>query len=407
MVLRGILLLSLSGFLGSFVLLGHIASTLAPMYALAMLAVTGYVMARGPRHTLTSFLEYLCSWTMAPRWLFLALAALSLLWTARPAGLAEGSSLTRVLTLLLIQTSAWVVYDATRRLGEFENVLRIIFYSSALGASIALLDLDAVGGYRIRGMFGNPNVLAITGTLGLLTFIGYLCTSMARWERVLAVIPVIALQAAVFSSGSRKGLLGLVIVWLTGLVQRRTRGMTMMVIGLALTASLAAFALAPKLLQDAAFRNLNRLATTFEQSTTSATIDFSAAERARFIEEGLALMAEAPIFGHGLDTFRSLSGEGSYAHNNYIELGVGLGLVGVLVFYTFPLVLIYLLSRLRWRGTSDAGQLAAFGLATLGLILVMDVGAVTYMSKLVSIVPIIIAGAIDARTNADRPRWRA
>lgn len=401
--LRAILLISLSGFLFSFVLLGHVTSTLLPMYALAGLSVAGYVLARGFRNTLTSFADYLSSPSMAPRWAFLALAALSLLWTFRPGGREGESSLTRVLTLYLIQVSAWVVYDATRRLGEFNNILRIIFYSAAIGAALALFDLNANASFRIKGLFGNPNVLAMTGVLAVLAFVVCLSTSVARWERALGVFIVVVLHVAVLASGSRKGLIGLAYVWLVGFALRRTRKLTAAIIGAVLLAALSGFAVAPKHLQDMALRNVYRLSMIFLQSTSSATVDFSYAERARFIEKGVALMAESPVFGSGLDTFRTLSGEGAYAHNNYIELGVAVGVLGVLVFYAFPLWLLYGLAKLRQDCTGDASLSATFGLAALALILVMDVAAVTYMSKLLSILPILFAGRLDSGAAVNRP----
>jgi O-antigen ligase len=405
--LRAILLLSLAGFLFSFVLLGHIESTLLPMYALAMFAVGVYVLARGLHNTVISFSDYLGSRTMAPRWAFLALAAFSLLWTFRPGGGEGGSSLTRVLTLFLIHTSAWVVYDATRRLGEFNNILRIIFYSTALGATLALLDLSANESFRIQGLYGNPNVLAMTGVLAVLAFIVYLSAFVARWEKILGVILVVLLHVAVLASGSRKGLVGLVFVWLLGLGLRRTRKLTVVTVGMVLMTALAGFAAAPKQLQDAALRNVYRLGVIFLQSSSSATVDFSYAERSRFIEKGIALMAESPVFGSGLDTFRTLSGEGAYAHNNYVELGVAVGLVGILVFYAFHLGLLYGLAKLQRRARGCLRSDATFGLAALALILVMDVAAVTYMSKLLSILPILLAGKLDALHASDRPGWRA
>lgn len=406
-ILRLTLLLSLAAYLFSFVVLGHIDSTLPLMYALALTGLAGYTLARGLRNTLESFLEYLGSETMLLRWAFLALAALSLLWSSRTGGPGGGSGLNRMLTLFLIQISGWMVYDAVRRLGQFDSVLRIIFYSAAVGALIALIDLKSIEGYRIRGFFGNPNSLAIAGTLGLLAFVAYLSTVMHRWEKVLALLLVVVLHVAVFASGSRKGIVGLVYIWLIGALVRRTRRSTLVIVGLALAVGLTAFNFAPRPLKAIAFRNLDRLGAIFEQSTTSATVDYSTVLRARFIERGLALMTEAPIFGQGLDAFRLISGEGTYAHNNYIDLGVGVGVLGLIIYYGWPLILMYGLARLLWQGDPRAGQIAAFGLAALGLILLIDVAAVSYMSKIVSIVPVLLAGELDARRPQADVRWSA
>lgn len=406
-LLRLVLLFSLAVYLFSFIVLGHIDSTLPLMYALSLAGLAGYTLARGPRNTLESFLEYLGSETMLLRWAFLALAALSLLWSSRTGGPGGGSGLNRMMTLFLIQISGWMVYDAVRRLGEFDNAVRIVFYSAAIGALIALLDIKSMEGYRIRGYFGNPNSLAIAGTLGLLAFVAYLSTIMPRWEKVSALLLVVVLHIAVFASGSRKGIAGLAYIWLIGLALRRTRRSTLAIVGLAFAVGLTAFNFAPRPLKAVAFRNLDRLGAIFVQSTTSATVDYSTVLRARFIERGLALMTEAPIFGHGLDAFRLISGEGTYAHNNYIDLGVGVGVIGLIIYYGWLFTLIYGLASLLWRGDPRAGQIAVFGLAVLGLILLIDVAAVSYMSKIVSLVPVLLAAELDARRRQVRVHWSA
>lgn len=404
-MLRWILLLGLAGYLFSFIVLGHIASTLPAMYGLAILSFAGYAIARGVKNSASSFVEYLSSWTLGLRWGFILFAALSLLWTARTAIGTPGSGASRVLTLVLIQLSGWLVYDAVRELGEFDNVLRIIFYSAAAGAAIALLDYSKVDAFRIRGIFGNPNVLAMTGSLGLLAFVAHLTSVVRLWERLLDVPLIIVLHTAVFASGSRKGVLGLVFVWGVGLLLKRSRKMTTVVILVALAAGFTGFAVAPSSIKFATIRSLQRLGTTFVQSQTTATIDFSTAERARFVEEGLALMAESPLLGHGIDAFRVLSGEGTYAHNNYIDLGVGVGLIGVLLFYAFPITLLYRLVRLYClRGAGDTPRGAAFGVSALLLILILDLGAVTYMAKLISIIPIVLVAVVDeGRQFGPRP----
>ena len=55
--------------------------------------------------------------------------------------------------------------------------------------------------------------------------------------------------------------------------------------------------------------------------------------RQDLIEKGIEWFKERPIFGHGIGTFSYLNDDGYYAHNGYIELLVGMGLVGTIVFF--------------------------------------------------------------------------
>lgn len=55
--------------------------------------------------------------------------------------------------------------------------------------------------------------------------------------------------------------------------------------------------------------------------------------RQQLIEQGLEWFKERPVFGYGIGTFAYLHGAGEYAHNGYIELLVGMGLVGTIAFF--------------------------------------------------------------------------
>lgn len=69
---------------------------------------------------------------------------------------------------------------------------------------------------------------------------------------------------------------------------------------------------------------------------------------------GLTWFTESPIIGHGINCFRILSnktiifgGRLIYAHNNYVELLVDLGIVGIIIYYAAHIMLIktYMLIR--------------------------------------------------------------
>jgi O-antigen ligase len=63
-------------------------------------------------------------------------------------------------------------------------------------------------------------------------------------------------------------------------------------------------------------------------------IDGSTSERMGMIVSGLSMFTQKPIFGWGLGAFTDLGGFETYAHNNYVELLVAVGLVGTLVYYS-------------------------------------------------------------------------
>ena len=59
----------------------------------------------------------------------------------------------------------------------------------------------------------------------------------------------------------------------------------------------------------------------------------STVKRMDMIQFGFELFKDKPLFGYGMDTFRILYSSGQYSHNNFIELLVGMGSIGFIVYY--------------------------------------------------------------------------
>ena len=101
--------------------------------------------------------------------------------------------------------------------------------------------------------------------------------------------------------------------------------------------------------------------------------DGSSIERQAMINTGLSAFWDRPLFGHGINCFKDIFktvGREAYAHNNYIELMVDVGIVGLLVYYAY---LIYILIVPK-RFTKDV----LFASSLLLAVLVTDYGRVSY-----------------------------
>lgn len=74
--------------------------------------------------------------------------------------------------------------------------------------------------------------------------------------------------------------------------------------------------------------------------------DGSISDRRHMIEVGLEAFLEKPFFGYGINCFKIIYGEAAgwtvYSHNNYIELLVGTGFIGLLVYYLYILQILLL-----------------------------------------------------------------
>ena len=73
-------------------------------------------------------------------------------------------------------------------------------------------------------------------------------------------------------------------------------------------------------------------------------VDGSINSRHKLIEFGIKWFKEKPLLGHGMYTFMALSGNyfaySWYAHNNYIEILVGTGIIGIIFYYWYYLFIL-------------------------------------------------------------------
>ena len=77
-------------------------------------------------------------------------------------------------------------------------------------------------------------------------------------------------------------------------------------------------------------------------------IDNSADSRQGFVSDSWEYYAKKPLLGYGPDKFREVVGQGYYAHNNFVEIGINWGLAGQISYYLCYLaILIGIFKRQR------------------------------------------------------------
>lgn len=382
--LKAALKASTAGVVASVVLLGYIVETQLAFYALMGVSLVVYMLARGEK-LFGALLDYLTSGKIAWRWAFIVWAILSLLWTSR-----GRLSVDRAITLVEIQVVGLVFFDAARNLGLSRWILNWVFGCAVVAAAHALLTEDPSVVERLAGLYPSPNMLGMFCVIGLAVFMSI----ASKPRNVMAIVGLYAaaffLLGGIVGSASLKGLVGLVLVCGLGAVLVASRKRSGAFIGAAagLGTLLIIFVKPLRLVWEHALYRAEITLTTFG---TTVGVNESVVERTRFIQKGMDLIAESPVFGRGLDTFRWLSDEGTYAHNNVVEIGVALGVVGVVLYYGFHLSIIG--SALRLRRTDDfVWRFIAIAVPTL---LLLDMAVVSYASKLSTMLLIMSVGWLE------------
>jgi O-antigen ligase len=96
--------------------------------------------------------------------------------------------------------------------------------------------------------------------------------------------------------------------------------------------------------------------------------------RLLMIKEGWQLFAQRPIIGYGLENYRIISSFRTYSHNNYIELFVSTGLVGVLIYYSLPIWILVSSLIKKVKGNIEYNIIIVF----FTIILIIDFALVSY-----------------------------
>lgn len=120
------------------------------------------------------------------------------------------------------------------------------------------------------------------------------------------------------------------------------------------------------------------------------------------ISAGLTMFSQKPLFGYGLNNFRTYIGAHGYpyvvySHNTYIELLSTLGLVGFLLYYPY----LFSLMRKTFQMRSNALMRTTF--LVLVVALINDLGAVTYFDVYSQHLYIVLAAAVIV-SYIDKPK---
>lgn len=388
--LRALERLCVVGVVASVVLLGHVASTRALFYAVMAVSLAGYLVLRG-EGMLDAVLRYLASHAMLLRWAFLLWAVLSLLWSVR-----GGTTVTRVVTLLEIHVVGAVLFDFARRDDGMRWILGVVFVSVAVGVAHALATASPTGAVRLTGVFGNPNLLAVTCLVSLSAFFSGAVAPSGRWLRFAAHVAALVILLGLLATSSLKGLVGAAFVFAAFLFARSSRRRTAVQLAAAALVGAGAVGFVAAFRTYLA-RTVYRFSATAVSLASEASLGNSIVQRLSYYRDGAVLVSDAPIRGWGLDSFRWLAGEGRYAHSNVVEIGVALGLVGLLLYYGFYAALfIGALSR-----RDNEAETRVFFLVFVPLMAVMDLALVSYALKLPALLMIAGAGWLECRRGVE------
>lgn len=280
-----------------------------------------------------------------------------------------------------------LMYSLARYIDSYARMVDIfkLIYVAGVISLIYLylfIDLTMLAGNRINlamtdeNLAENWNANAIGMNLALTILFGYLISKYSHnkiyW--ILWIVISLAMMVVIMLSGSRKAILCLIIPFIIYALFNYRRHFFKALLLIVAAFGLVWLALNIPFFYDIIGRRIENMVVMLTGNDTG----MEDTSRRELIFLGLEWFEESPILGYGMNCFRVLSnkvprfmGQNFYAHNNYVELLVGGGIVGFSVYYSYVVVLLRRLFRHK-------GIYNLYAVICLGIVLFMDFAEVSY-----------------------------
>lgn len=303
----------------------------------------------------------------------------------------NSSSTTLPIKRYILQTFV-VLLICEKCLGSRKNIVKLVkllISSLVINTVYVFLTMDvlALGSGQRLGVSTindawNANNIGVMASFAIVFSIYYymfIYDNRTVTGKVFFVCILAFFGVAVMLSGSRKALL-LAFIVLFGYILQTSQSHIVRNIIIVLSAG----SLGIYLLFNIPFfyDNIGYRFESFLLMLRGAGGDKSILGRQDMVEVGLRVFWDRPVLGYGINCFKdvygAISGRVVYAHNNYIELLVDVGIVGVIIYYAYLFWMLFT-SKCRIKSTM-------FIKSILLAILVCDYGMVSYYDGLVQYV---------------------
>lgn len=257
--------------------------------------------------------------------------------------------------------------------------------------------LQSVKIRRYSGLAGQSNLLV--SQLITLPFLLFLLKRKPGFIVYLLVIA--AAVATTILSGSRSAILFSALlavtgaIWLIGNSQLRTLAIVTSLVGSIAAVSFLSSDYASSRVEHSRFGHLEivkRVLSGLDEE------DNSTDTRKQFITGFWPYFNKKPFVGHGPDMFGEVTGAGTYAHNNFVEIAVNWGLIGLALYYAMYLTAFFgIVNSLAYKSAM---------LAPLLYLMMADNWFVTYINRAMVLCLCLLLIKIHSSVNIKRRRRR-
>lgn len=319
--------------------------------------------------------------------LFALVCFSSLMWT-----IDLNFSLPIVMRILLLEIMLFAMYNVIR---EFDIKLYLI-YGILIGAGFNFLlalnllnyTTEFTNPTRFTGTLARSNDVAIVMIIAIFAVIMLKYEKINKYIRFFSFISIPLSLYTILLTVSKKGILFgmlLSIIYFSSYLKNLKK--MIFIFPLLALIMYFMFQSSADILSDKIERLVDR-ASEFTSAIEGKDNFGSTGERLLFIEKGKEYFSNNPILGTGINTFMVMNPTKHYSHNNYIEIIVGIGLVGFFSYYLIYIVMFLKIFKNRNRNKNVL-------IFTSMIFLVMDTALVSYSYKIVIIALLLMSIYVD------------
>ena len=309
----------------------------------------------------------------------------------------EDLVITKVQTLFLILIFIFSLINYIDTDRKFFRVINYFIYSGFIASLYILFSSDFTQLTRFGSELGNVNAIGLIIGISLLFGIGKIMYDK-NYIRILILVPMII---TILLTGSRKSLLLILIcffiVYYFKNNDRLTNKIKIFLTGIILFLSSYYVVMEIPLFYQIIGHRMENL---FSFFTENGTAEVSLNTRSQMISFGFEMFKSNPLWGYGIDNYRMLFGiefyTQAYSHNNFIELLVGVGVIGTLLYYYSNLVVVRELYAIKKEREYNTLYYTLFAII-IGY-LFLGISLVYYDSKHFSI--ILALGSVASRLKS-------
>lgn len=351
-----------------------------PMRIIKVLIIGLAIIISVRRHYVTksTYIKWLC--------LFSAYACMTTFW-AIDRNTAKEMSMTLLLNLICL----WAYVQFLNKKNQYVKLSYKLMTFLPIIALIAVIVEYGIGALTgLRELEGAQsalhNALGLRAAFAICLTIALKNTNSKKYNSFLEKVLIVLNLFIIALSGSRKAILYLLIPLLIYYVLKSKNPIKIIRnIILAICAVIVACILVMRIpyLYDMIGEGLQTMIAGLLGNETDA----STSARLRLINWGIKVFKERPFFGYGLENFKMLHlfqfGALYVADNNYVELLVDQGLIGLLLYYAFHIWLVISFIKMISKNRNNVFLIMLFGMEIATII--CDYGVLSYRNMYLQI----------------------